>query len=660
MIPSNAPPVESATDRAVDATISTASNATADTVSSSSSSSLVDRLGLAKDWKTMAMVVGSVVAAGLGIWILTASPTEKRRPSGRSRGKTSGKRSGRSQGKTSGTGSTASSSGTSTPTRPASGKPTVGKGQEEPLLEEVEDPVVALLSYTTQQIEALPKKTREEHAQALKVRGNSFFQAKNFAPAIEAYSAASRFNPNSAIFHANRAACYAAQARHMECIEACNAALQRDPDYVKALNRRGLAYEKIGELEKSINDLTAACVLENFKNQTANKGMERVLQSIASTGAVERMKSKPKVLPTGHVLKTYMESFRRSRRDAEYPDALEDEAPIPADDAPGQEHYAEAERRMRQGDFVRAEAAYERALEQGCEDRAAAVRSLIMRGTFRFVRGDGVGAAKAFEEAVKREEEGGEGDEASKERMVEAMVKRACLLVEASNVAGAMELFAKAEALNPEDADLYYHRGQVHFILQQLDEAIQDYRKAIHLDPTSVVARIQLGVAQYRQEKKEHALRTFRCSIRDNPTSVYARINFSELLIDQGDFDEAAKVLEEARELDASSGLAWVNEALLRMQWKQDLAGMEEALHKAIEVDPGCDMAYVHLAQLRMQKDDLPGAAELFESVAGLARTQEEMAQALQYLYACKAQIAFAASHPEHAENLRKMGGMPM
>ncbi|RKP11425.1 hypothetical protein BJ684DRAFT_637, partial [Piptocephalis cylindrospora] len=507
-----------------------------------------------------------------------------------------------------------------------------------------------------QQIEALPKKTREEHAQALKVRGNSFFQKKNFKPAIEAYSAASHFNPSSAIFHANRAACYAAQSKHSECIEACDAALRRDPTYVKALNRRGLAYEKVGELEKALNDLTAACVLEDFKNQTANQGMERVLQAIASQGAVERMKSKPKVLPTGHVLKTYMESFQRSRSDAEYPHALGEDAPVPAEDASGQEHYAEAERRMRQGDYARAEAAYERALEQGCEEKGPAVRSLIMRGTFRFVRGDGTGAAQAFEEAVKREEEGGEeADEASKARMVEAMVKRACLLVEASNVAGAMELFSKAEELNPDDADLHYHRGQVYFILQQLDEAVQDYRKAIQLDPTSVVARIQLGVAQYRQEKKELALRTFRSSIRDNPSSLYARINFSELLIDQNEFEEASRILTEARELDPTSGLAWVNEALLRMQWKQDLQGMEEALTKAIEVDSGCDLAYVHLAQLRMQKDDLPGAAELFESVAGLARTQEEMSQALQYLYACKAQIAFAATHPEHAKNLRKM-----
>lgn len=94
-------------------------------------------------------------------------------------------------------------------------------------------------------------KKRAEAAQTLKAKGNSLFTSKNYEEAVRLYTQAIRFKADS-IFFANRAACFANLGKHDNVIEDCNAALKLDPVYVKALNRRALAFEKKGEFVNSL------------------------------------------------------------------------------------------------------------------------------------------------------------------------------------------------------------------------------------------------------------------------------------------------------------------------------------------------------------------------------------------------------------------------
>jgi import receptor subunit TOM70 len=41
-----------------------------------------------------------------------------------------------------------------------------------------------------------------------------------------------------------------------------------DPNYTKALSRRAKAYENIGKLNESFEDLTALCILEKFSQSS--------------------------------------------------------------------------------------------------------------------------------------------------------------------------------------------------------------------------------------------------------------------------------------------------------------------------------------------------------------------------------------------------------
>lgn len=60
----------------------------------------------------------------------------------------------------------------------------------------------------------------------------------------------------------------------------CTEALELDPKYVKALQRRAKVYEQLGELNHCLEDITAVCILEAFKNEHSLIMADRILQQI--------------------------------------------------------------------------------------------------------------------------------------------------------------------------------------------------------------------------------------------------------------------------------------------------------------------------------------------------------------------------------------------
>jgi len=53
-----------------------------------------------------------------------------------------------------------------------------------------------------------------------------------------------------------------------------------NPKYVKALQRRAKACELTKDLQQSLEDVTAACILEDFQNQTTLLTADRVLKEL--------------------------------------------------------------------------------------------------------------------------------------------------------------------------------------------------------------------------------------------------------------------------------------------------------------------------------------------------------------------------------------------
>eukprot|EP00937_MAST-01D_sp_MAST-1D-sp2_P004184 g4184.t1 len=117
---------------------------------------------------------------------------------------------------------------------------------------------------------------RIKRLEALKAAGNRHFKFARWAEAVEAYTECLAVDPDARSFAAklycNRATAYSKMRKHDAAVEDCTAALERDPDYSKALMRRAASLQALGEvenLENAVRDLTRAHELSQGSRDVA-------------------------------------------------------------------------------------------------------------------------------------------------------------------------------------------------------------------------------------------------------------------------------------------------------------------------------------------------------------------------------------------------------
>ncbi|KAI9319969.1 hypothetical protein BX666DRAFT_1917762 [Dichotomocladium elegans] len=497
-------------------------------------------------------------------------------------------------------------------------------------------PEEQLETMTDEEIEALSTEKRAEAAQALKAKGNSLFTSKNYEEAVRLYTQAIRFKPD-AIFFANRAACFANLGKHDNVIEDCNEALKMDSVYVKALNRRALAYEKKGDLVNSLYDYTCVCILDAFRNEAAGKSMERLLQRVAQERADEIMKTKKPRLPSATFVNAYFESFR----------PMNFEFPAELDESSGDGYFAKAFRAVKAKNFNEALEACEKAIELGCSRQYQAYAYNLL-GTFEFLKGNNQGALEAFNKSIELDP-----------KLIQSYIKRSSLYMEQSDVVNAFKQFDDAIAINSSDPDVYYHRGQVNYITGNFEAAAKDYTESLKLDDTFVFAHIQLGVVQYKLGSISSAMATFNNTLKKFPQSADVQNYYGELLVDQQKVNEAIEAFSTAIELDPKNTLPYINKAMILYQARGDANEAIALCKKALECDPASDAAVASLAQVLLELGKADEALGYYEMAIDLARTAPELQHAISYVEATKAQIRFAQEYPEAAAKMRAArGGM--
>lgn len=79
------------------------------------------------------------------------------------------------------------------------------------------------------------------------------------------------------------------------------------------------------------------------------------------------------------------------------------------------------------------------------------------------------------------------------------------------------DCFEQAITHNKDDPDIFYHRGQVLFIMGEFQRAAEDYQKSTELDGDFVFSHIQLAVAQYKLGDVAKGMVTFRKTMKQFP-----------------------------------------------------------------------------------------------------------------------------------------------
>ena len=155
----------------------------------------------------------------------------------------------------------------------------------------------------------------------------------------------------------------------------------------------------------------------------------------------------------------------------------------------------------------------------------------------------------------------------------------------------AMEDFDKAIELDPNHAIAYINRGILNATLDKTQEAMADYGKAIELDPNNAEAYINRGILNTKLDKTKEAMADFDKAIEldpNNATSYIIRGIFNDNL---DKTQEAMADFDKAIELDPNDTTAYI----LRGNLNAKLNKTQEAVAgygKAIELDPNNATAY--------------------------------------------------------------------
>merc|ERR1711997_1353192 len=254
----------------------------------------------------------------------------------------------------------------------------------------------------------------------------------------------------------------------------------------------------------------------------------------------------------------------------------------------------------------------------------------LLRATFYILSKQQNRAFKDLEEVI-------DDEKAMPALRANALIKRASLFIQRCKDPQQDPLlsfkdFENALVIDPDNADVYHHRGQVHLLTEQIDKAISDFEKALEINPGFPIAYVQKLYTDYRaalekkdQEKIQNVINSFEQAVDKFPDCVETYALFAQVLCDQQKFEKADSYYERAIKVDPSNANLLVHRGLVVLQWKGDINTARTYIRKALELDEKCEFAYETLGTVEVQSGNLSAAVELFEKAIPLANTELEM-----------------------------------
>ncbi|XP_045447510.1 mitochondrial import receptor subunit TOM70 [Melitaea cinxia] len=467
-----------------------------------------------------------------------------------------------------------------------------------------------------------------DRAMKLKGAGNRAFHAGEYDKAIALYNEAIEACPpdrpvDLATFYQNRSACYEKREMWEQVKEDCTFALKLNEKYVKAFLRRSRAAEKSGDLVLALEDVTSACILERFQVQSSLVNADRILKALGRQHAREALAKRRPVMPSKHFIKTYFSAFSEDPIKA---------AKVDNDSTSG---FAKAKRALEAQDY---ESVVDACTEELESDGQFKYEALLLRATFYLLLGRHEDAQIDLAKVI-------DSDIPVKVK-VNALIKRASLYTQLENTERCLEDFAYASKLDPNNSDIYHHRGQVYLLLERMDEATEEFAKAVELNPDFSIAYVQKCYADYRHaqlHKNVGALTQVRAdfekALERFPRCAEVYILYAQVLSDQQEWGRAEALFESALAVDPNNATLYVHKGLVQLQKSTDFDKAVKLINKAIEIDDKCDFAYETLGTIEVQRGNLRRSLELFEKAIALAKTEQEMTHLFSLKDAAAAQL---------------------
>lgn len=174
----------------------------------------------------------------------------------------------------------------------------------------------------------------------------------------------------------------------------------------------------------------------------------------------------------------------------------------------------------------------------------------------------------------KREEE-----QREKEQALTAWdhIRRGIRAKEEGKMEEAIQEYSKAINKDPRNAAAYNNRGIVYDDLEQYEKAIEDYNKAIELDSNDALAYNNRGVAYDNLGQYEKAIEDYDKAIKLDPDYAAAYNNRGVIYNALGQYEKAIECYTQAIKLDPKYKTAYQNRAkAYRVIGKKELAEADE------------------------------------------------------------------------------------
>jgi tetratricopeptide (TPR) repeat protein len=218
-------------------------------------------------------------------------------------------------------------------------------------------------------------------------------------------------------------------------------------------------------------------------------------------------------------------------------------------------------------------------------------------------------------------------------------------LKEQGKLAEAVQEYYKAIDLDPKYAAPHVNLGLALEGQGKLAAAVEEYHKAISLGP-EYAAHVGLANALKTQGRLVEAVEEFQKAIALNPRLALAHGALGSALWAQGKLAEAVEKYHAAIFLDPKDARPHVDlGSVLRQQGK--LVEAVEEFHKAIALDPKDAKAHGALGEALLQRGDFAEAVQITRRCVELLPPQQPLRQhASQQLQRCEAALALSAKLP--------------
>jgi tetratricopeptide (TPR) repeat protein len=361
-----------------------------------------------------------------------------------------------------------------------------------------------------------------KNALAYQNRGLAHAKKGDFDAVLADCEKALALDPKLASAHFIRATAYSSKGDRQRAITEFNLALRLDPKNALAYNGRGMTHADAEDYDKSIADYTAALRLE-----------PKLTLAYVNRGIAYRLKGNPE-----RAIKEFTTALRLEPRN------------VPALFNRG---LAFADRQLHQN----AAADFERVLvldprhPEAAERREETIKARKAASGAPVPRRPAL-PSRAEQDALRLARAKNNQEEERRQVRAAAYFARGRSFIEQKDYNQAVDQFTKAIQMDPRDALAYYNRGLAYVAQSEYQEAIADYTSALHLNPKNALAFYHRGIAHRHLSEFDRAIADYTRAIRLDPRLAVAYRNRGHAFAAKGDSDRARADYEEAVRLDPS------------------------------------------------------------------------------------------------------------